>query len=304
MAQKSFFWTTGGAGDGASTYTRADLSVAYAVLAAVPAFEGLAPSYLNALVASVPAANTARIGTGGAVVDGKIYNNDAAVDVNIPNAIGAGNTRIDRIVLRADWTAQTVRITRIAGVDAASPTAPAITQSSQATYDIKLYQVSVNTSGVVTILLDERQTAQIQAAGLAIDAVTAAALADTIIDSSHINTQVPTMVQRRGGSASDWATVGTTIQTVNKVRMVAGVQQASSRTYSAYGADLATLTISFPVTFTGTPIFFVWCHDAPFIEPKVASLGAASAILDTYNTKNAGQTLSPTFTWLAIGPIA
>jgi len=113
MAQKSFFWTTSSAGDGATAYTRSDLSTAFAVLAAVHSHEGIAPSYLNALAATVPAANVVRINTGGAVVDGRPYINDAQVDISIPSAIGAGNTRIDRVVLRADWTAQTVRLTRI-----------------------------------------------------------------------------------------------------------------------------------------------------------------------------------------------
>jgi hypothetical protein len=121
----------------------------------------------------VPGANTARIATGGALVDGKPYDSDANVDVNIPSAVGGGNTRIDRIVLRASWGAQTVRITRIAGTDAASPTAPAITQTPGTTYDILLYQALVNTSGTVT-LTDERTFGQVATNGLADLSVTTA----------------------------------------------------------------------------------------------------------------------------------
>ena len=62
--------------------------------------------------------------TGAAIVDGKPHVCTVAGDVTVPAASGAGNTRIDRIVLRASWAAQTVRLTRIAGTDAASPTAP------------------------------------------------------------------------------------------------------------------------------------------------------------------------------------
>ena len=172
MAQKSYLWTTGAAGDGASTYTRSDLSTLFAVIAAVHANEGVAPNLLNALAATVPAANTLRLNTGGAVVDGKAYLNDASLDINIPSAVGGGNTRIDRIVLRADWTAQTVRAVRIAGVDSASPTAPAITQSSGATYDITLYQVTVNTTAAgfgvnffpSNVVID--RTGKVRAAGL------------------------------------------------------------------------------------------------------------------------------------------
>jgi len=89
------------------------------------------------------------------MVDGKWYVNDANLDVNIPSAVGAGNTRIDRIVLRANWAGYEVAVTRIAGTDAASPTWPAITQISGTTYDILLCRVLVTTAGVVTVT-DER----------------------------------------------------------------------------------------------------------------------------------------------------
>jgi hypothetical protein len=188
MTEFSGLWTTGGAGDGASTYTRADLSTFFKVLAACMDDEGVAPAYLNALIGSTTGANNARIGTGGALVDGKVYNNSAAVDVTIPSAVGGGNTRIDRVVLRADWTLQTVRVTRIAGTDAGSPTAPAITQVSGTTYDILLCQALVNTAGTVTIT-DERTFAKpgtdaIVTAAITDDAVTAAKIADGAIDAA------------------------------------------------------------------------------------------------------------------------
>lgn len=171
MTEKSYLWTTGGAGDGSATYTRADWQKIAKILGAVFGHEGVSPSWLNALEGTVTGANTVSINTGGAIVDGKPYDNDAAVSVNIPSAVGIGNTRIDRIVLRADWTAQTVRITRIAGTDAASPAAPAITQTSGTTYDIKLYQALVNTSGTVT-LTDERELAEVGTAEIDDAAVT------------------------------------------------------------------------------------------------------------------------------------
>ena len=157
MAEWSGKWTTNaaGSGDQVSGYTQAYYQILYEVLAACLGFEGVAPGYLNELEGSVTGANTVEINTGGALVDGHVYQNGAAEEVNIPNAVGAGNTRIDRIVLRCDWSAYTVRLTRIAGTDAGTPSAPAITQNSGTTYDILLYQALVNTSGDVT-LTDER----------------------------------------------------------------------------------------------------------------------------------------------------
>jgi hypothetical protein len=165
MAEFSMWWTTGGAGDGAATYTRSNHAMWSKVLASCNGMEGVAPNYLNKLVGAAGGANTVNIGTGGALVDGKVYNNSAPVTVNIPSAVGGGNTRIDRIVLRADWTAQTVRITRIAGTDAAVPVAPAITRSSGTTYDILLCQALVDTAGNVTVT-DERTLAQVQNADI------------------------------------------------------------------------------------------------------------------------------------------
>ena len=178
MTQDSYLWTTGGAGDGSATFTRSDWSKIAKIFSACLDDEGVAPNYLSQFAGSVPAANTFRVAAGAALVDGKPYDSDANVDTNIPSAVGGGNTRIDRIVLRADWTAQTVRVFRIAGTDAAAPTPPAITQNSGTTYDIMLYQVRVNTSGTVTIELDERVFANLATATLKDGAVTAAKIAD------------------------------------------------------------------------------------------------------------------------------
>lgn len=156
MSEISGLWTTGGAtGDQRASYTQADDATIKKILAACSAFEGVAPGFLNELACTPSGANTVAVDTGGAVVDGKYYLNDAAEDVNIPSASGAGNTRIDRIVLRADWAGFAVRIHRIAGTDAATPSPPAVTQTSETTYDIKLCQVLVTTGGVVTVT-DER----------------------------------------------------------------------------------------------------------------------------------------------------
>jgi hypothetical protein len=160
MAQTSGFWTTTGTATGhqVASYTQANLSTAMQIIAACSGSEGVANEYLNELAGTVTGANTVAINTGAAMVDGKWYTNSASVDVNIPDAVGVGNTRIDRIVLRADWAGFDVEITRIAGTDAATPTAPAVTTTSGTTYDIMLYQALVNTSGTVTIT-DEREWA-------------------------------------------------------------------------------------------------------------------------------------------------
>lgn len=77
-------------------------------------------------------------------------------------AIGAAdpsNPRIDRVVLRVDWSANTIALTVLQGTAAGSPSAPALTQVSGTTWEISLAQVLVDaaaasiTAGKVT---DER----------------------------------------------------------------------------------------------------------------------------------------------------
>lgn len=163
MAEQSGFWTTNaaGSGDQQASYSQADHSDGMRIMAACGAHEGVAPNYLNELECTANGANTVAVNTGGAMVDGKYFINDASQDVNIPSASGGGNTRIDRIVLRAGWAGFNVSVTRIAGTDAATPTAPAITQTSETTYDIMLCQVLVDTAGTVTVT-DERVWAVIR----------------------------------------------------------------------------------------------------------------------------------------------
>ena len=159
MTEWSAWWTTSGSPSGhqETSYTQAHLTTIAEIIGSCSAFEGVAPAYLNELVGAVQAVNTFRIGTGGCIGDGKVYKNDAAVDVNIPSAAGGGNTRIDRVVVRFIWASFQGVITRIAGIDAGSPTPPAATKTPGSTYDILLYQVNVDTSGNLTIELDERE---------------------------------------------------------------------------------------------------------------------------------------------------
>ena len=100
---------------------------------------------------TIPGANTVRIAAGAAIVKGKWYRNTADVDVAIPTPVA--DTRIDRIVLRSSWAAQTVRITRIVGTEGMG--APAITQVDGTTWDLKICQVSITIAGAMNIT-DER----------------------------------------------------------------------------------------------------------------------------------------------------
>lgn len=153
MAESSRFWTTGTTNDGASTYTADNMGqfIRETFMTNLAA-EGVLYGILNALVVSGTSSPVA-VASGAALVYGFYYTNSASVNVAISTP--ATNPRIDRIVLRVDWANHTVRITRIAGTEAASPSAPSLTQVANTTWDIPLAQVRITTGGVITVT-DER----------------------------------------------------------------------------------------------------------------------------------------------------
>lgn len=170
MTEKSYLWTTGGAGDGAATYSREDWQQITQVFASCHGSEGIAPSFRNALAGTAnPGSSsdrTVRIAPGGAIVDGKPYESNANVDKILD---ATPSNRRDRIVLRVNWAEQTVRIHVIKGMDG-SDTPPAITQNTQDAYDVMLYQAALTAGGTVT-LTDERTLAKISSADIVSTAV-------------------------------------------------------------------------------------------------------------------------------------
>lgn len=111
-------------------------------------FGGVIAGALNALaVTAAGSVSPASVNTGRAINIGTWYENTAAVSVTIPTP--SVSTRVDRIVLRKDWTLQTVRVTRIAGVEGGGT--PALVQSLGTTWDMPLATCSITTGGVVTV---------------------------------------------------------------------------------------------------------------------------------------------------------
>jgi hypothetical protein len=298
VAETSYLWTTNGTGDGdAGGYTQADTSLMMQIIAACCAHEGVAPGFWDELECTGGGANTVNVATGGALVDGKPYPNNAPVAVNVPSAVGAGNTRIDRIVLRANWAAQTVRITRLAGVDAASPVAPTITQTSGTTYDIQLCRVLVDTSGAVTVT-DERVWAQVGATGIADGAVATEKLGDHAVDYSKAGNGVLQFTMRKGGSPTNWSTPGTTPYSVGYVRAQGGCHQLT------IPAGLTTVSagFNFPVAFSQLPLVLVspLCSTEMVVAYGVAN-SATQMVIILRRAGTQGDAVTDV-QWLAIGP--
>lgn len=152
MSEFSMFWPTGTSGDGTSTYTDAQVFAWLRRTFNSDMFADRGPlrGFLGEL-AVTSGAGQVTVATGAAYVHGIPYENSVALNVPIPTPVAS--TRVDRVVLRANWTARTVRITRLAGTEGAG--APAITQSAGSLYDVRLAQVSITTGGVITVT-DER----------------------------------------------------------------------------------------------------------------------------------------------------
>lgn len=83
-----------------------------------------------------------KVKSGQALVRGHYYDSTGTETITIP-AADATNPRIDRIVLRLDPLANSILLHRLAGTPAASPSAPALTQTDGAIYDLPIAQVYV-----------------------------------------------------------------------------------------------------------------------------------------------------------------
>lgn len=149
MAEFSRFHTTNNTGDGPSAgYSAANFQqFIRETFITNPATEGVLYGIGNNLAVS-GTSSPVSVNTGAAINYGVYYGNDSSVNVTIPTPSSA--TRIDRIVLRYSWSAQTVRITRIAGTEG-SGSAPSMTQTANTTWDIPLANVSITTGGVCTV---------------------------------------------------------------------------------------------------------------------------------------------------------
>lgn len=251
------------------SYTQTHDAIATRVIAACSGFEGVAPGYLNELSATATAANTVRVDTGGAIVDGKWFVNDAAQDVTIASA-GAGLTRIDRIVLRCNWAAWNVSVYTVTGTDHATPTAPTITQTSGTTYDILLWQALVNDAGAVT-LTDERTWAGAGA------------------------------IYRQGGHATNWYAPGTTNYIIGDSFVQIGVADITI----ANGQSTGTVVVTYPLAFSGTTSWVIANLFETLTPSEVLSvqteIGYNSGV--TIRMRRAGTSGAITYAvgWIAIG---
>jgi len=107
--------------------------------------------YLNSLEVSNPSVMTIRVDSGAAMVDGKLYMNDEAIDYAL-SAPGSG-TDYYRVVLQKVWLTQTVRVQLLVKSGAYE----SLTQSG-ATWEVLLAEFTLTSGGVLSAITDYRHS--------------------------------------------------------------------------------------------------------------------------------------------------
>lgn len=146
-------WTTDGTGDGPDPgYTQANLNQIYRMMfCGNTADEGVLKNYLNELAVTNSTGRTMSVNTGGALVYGFPYYNSSAATVDLAHPV-VGTTGY-RIVLRAGYAAQTIRVTKIESADGTAAI-PAMTQNAGVTWDLPLAEGTITTGDVITVTDD------------------------------------------------------------------------------------------------------------------------------------------------------
>lgn len=157
MAETSYFWDGTTTGDATlAPYSQDEWALVMSkILGSDDVVGFVSPGYLNELevVQNSPAAANVLVRSGAAFVKGFNYENTADVTLTVA-ANASGNPRIDRVVLRISWSAKTVRLVILQGTAAATPSAPALTQTFSTTWEIPLAYIWV-ANGFTTITTGE-----------------------------------------------------------------------------------------------------------------------------------------------------
>lgn len=124
---------------------------------------GVLIGYLNSLsVFADSSGKQVKIRSGTAWAYGTYYTNDAEFTLGPFPDNTSGNPRIDRVVVRFDWGANTAALTLLGGTPAASPVPPALETTPGVKWDLTLAQVAI-ANGYTTIaagnVTDERYNA-------------------------------------------------------------------------------------------------------------------------------------------------
>lgn len=166
MAEDSLFWEGTATGHAASSdiwsapYSALEMSDLLSTLFGSDAAKGyVIPGFGNDLKvqANSPVALNVIVKSGRLMLRGRLYGNTADNTLTL-SAADATNPRLDRIVARISFAAQTITLAVLAGTPAATPSLPSLTQNAT-TYEIGLAHVWVAATATTiadTEIHDER----------------------------------------------------------------------------------------------------------------------------------------------------
>lgn len=246
MTQKSWPWDTnppsGSVGDGAAGLNEASAREFLALYFGVqdPSVEGVVKGLALGELEVSGNSSPLDVDPGAAICYG-LYINDAAATVAVSTpAVGVTG---GRVVLQTNWAGvgggsleARTRLAVLMNTDG-NAAIPALTQSAGTTWEISLATFQITTGGVITVTDD--RTFRI---------ATAMSSKNEFLD------VFSEFVARRGGSATDWNTGGTTIYTPNndvvRVSLVTTITVTGG--VGNFSASLAG------VTFDGKPLCTGW----------------------------------------------
>ena len=270
MTEKSYYWDGTVTGDATlSPYSEDDISDHWRkMFQSDRTVQSVLAGYESELEVTNPSGQTIRVAKGAALVDGKYYETDAAVDFAGVTP-GGGDTNYYRVVLRKSWAGQTVRLVLLANLAGADY--PAVTQTDGTTWEVGIARALINDAGTVTII-DDR-----------------------VYSKSPLARPID---QRQGGSSTDWSSDGTT-SFIPSLAIV----QVGTRT-SAIGATDGEISITFPTAFSDKPVIITQCYDGEglysytCIIKSLTASGFVGVVVLGDDTKTNGVDVY----WMAIGP--
>jgi len=300
MTERSYFWGGTTIGDATlAEYTDDDFSDRWAELFTIDrATQGVIYTervgYTGMLAVTKVDDDNVAVDTGLALVDGKVYENDASLN------LGVGGDGFYRVVLRKTWAAQTVRAVLL-GPQAVTP--PSVTQTDGTTWEISLATFE-KAAGVIGSIVDTRAY---------VNLITTTMIVDDAVDDTKAGNRVPQFYRRQGGDANAWNVTGSTDYTPTAVRMQAGIFLATI----ADGTTNTSVVITFPVAFSSAPIVYASMEEegnfAAGVHGLITEARAGDLMLANYTTKATFKLETSddssvsgdkvcTIAWLAIGP--
>jgi len=209
MAEQSYFWNTSGTGDGTAAGYARDKIAAWLKNIFSSGIGGILDRVGNELEVTGTSSPLA-VDTGAAIVDGFFYYNTASANITVSTP-SSGLTG-GRVVLRADWSAQTVRIAVVMNTDGNS-SIPALTQTSGTTYEINLAYFQITTGGVIDLTTETGRA--IFASGVPVGSMIMSALSVLgnanayALPAQEITAASDGLAMRRSGTSIGFGTIST-----------------------------------------------------------------------------------------------